>query len=124
MFGLVTGTVMDTINLMDLLESHLFGANDHILSDSGRRRIDHNMVLGISLGGHSAWQLLFADPRVTAGVIVIGCPDYMGKCRPQLQSNKRGMAYSPKGEVSIVTLILTINSSLERPCATVTAAHI
>ncbi|KAF3058561.1 hypothetical protein GL218_05278 [Daldinia childiae] len=77
MFGLVTGTVMDTINLMDLIESHLFSTDKHVLSDGGRRRIDHNIVLGISLGGHSAWQLLFADPRVTAGVVVIGCPDYM-----------------------------------------------
>ncbi|KAI8956593.1 hypothetical protein F5Y11DRAFT_153427 [Daldinia sp. FL1419] len=77
MFGLVTGTVMDTINLMDLLEGYLFGADHHASRGGGRRRIDHNMILGISLGGHSAWQLLFADPRVTAGVIVIGCPDYM-----------------------------------------------
>ncbi|KAK6950690.1 hypothetical protein Daesc_007215 [Daldinia eschscholtzii] len=77
MFGFVTGTVVDTVNLIDMIESHLFGGDDHVTSDGGRRRIDHNMVLGISLGGHSAWQLLFADPRVTAGVIVIGCPDYM-----------------------------------------------
>jgi dienelactone hydrolase len=35
--------------------------------------------MGISLGGHAAWQVLFADPRVTAGVVIIGCPDYMRK---------------------------------------------
>ncbi|KAI1466165.1 uncharacterized protein F4812DRAFT_99042 [Daldinia caldariorum] len=77
MFGFVTGTVMDTMNLIDMIESHLFGGDAHVTNGGGRRRIDQNLVLGISLGGHSAWQLLFADPRVTAGVIVIGCPDYM-----------------------------------------------
>jgi len=41
--------------------------------------IEQHLVLGVSLGGHAAWQLLFNDPRVTAGVVVIGCPDYMRK---------------------------------------------
>lgn len=35
-----------------------------------------NIVLGVSLGGHSAWQCLFHDARVSAVVVVIGCPDY------------------------------------------------
>ncbi|KAI1808893.1 hypothetical protein F4811DRAFT_4694 [Daldinia bambusicola] len=87
MFGFVTGAVMDTINLIDMIESHLFGGDAHVTNDGGRRRIDQNLILGISLGGHSAWQLLFADPRVTAGVIVIGCPDYMCKyeCRTRFR---------------------------------------
>lgn len=33
--------------------------------------------MGVSLGGHVAWQALFNDPRITAAVVVIGCPDYM-----------------------------------------------
>ncbi|KAI0885892.1 Alpha/Beta hydrolase protein [Annulohypoxylon maeteangense] len=78
MFGIITGTVVDNINLLDLIEGHLFGAGSGpgTTSDGGTRHIDHNLVLGVSLGGHSAWQLLFAEPRVTAGVMVIGCPDY------------------------------------------------
>ncbi|KAI2466430.1 Alpha/Beta hydrolase protein [Annulohypoxylon bovei var. microspora] len=78
MFGIITGTVVDTINLLDLIEGHLFGAGDGpgAASNGGKRHIDHNLVLGVSLGGHTAWQLLFADPRVTAGIMVIGCPDY------------------------------------------------
>ncbi|KAI0386934.1 hypothetical protein F5Y04DRAFT_73898 [Hypomontagnella monticulosa] len=80
MFGTITGAVTDTTHLLDLLEGYLFGAGDGpgAMDGSGirNRHIDNNLVLGVSLGGHSAWQLLFADPRVTAGVIVIGCPDY------------------------------------------------
>jgi len=34
-------------------------------------------VLGISLGGHAAWQVFFNDPRVIAAMVIIGCPDYM-----------------------------------------------
>lgn len=33
-------------------------------------------MLGISLGGHAAWQCLLHDPRIMTAVIVIGCPDY------------------------------------------------
>lgn len=82
MFGIVSGTVLDTIHLLDVLEGYLFGAGDGPgASSSGEtRQIDSNLVFGVSLGGHSAWQLLFADHRVTAGVAVIGCPDYMSKC--------------------------------------------
>ncbi|KAI1778617.1 Alpha/Beta hydrolase protein [Hypoxylon cercidicola] len=79
MFGTISGAVTDNIHLLDALEGYLFGAGDGpgALPGSSKRHIDHNMVLGVSLGGHSAWQLLFAEPRVTAGVMVIGCPDFM-----------------------------------------------
>lgn len=83
MFGMVSGTVCDTMHLIDVLEGYLFGAGDGPGGGggmaTGRVVIDQHLVLGRSLGGHSAWQLLFADPRVTAAVVVIGCPDYMRK---------------------------------------------
>ncbi|KAJ2985319.1 hypothetical protein NUW58_g5601 [Xylaria curta] len=90
MFGIVSGTVLDTIHLLDVLEGYLFGAGDGPgASPTGEHRhIDSNMVLGVSLGGHSAWQLLFAEPRVTAGVIVIGCPDYMNMLRDRARLSK------------------------------------
>ncbi|KAI1140142.1 hypothetical protein F5Y05DRAFT_307743 [Hypoxylon sp. FL0543] len=90
MFGMITGTVVDTMNLLDMLEGYLFGAGDGpgALPDGGKRRIDQNLVLGVSLGGHSAWQLLFADPRVTAGVIVIGCPDYPNLLKDRARLSK------------------------------------
>lgn len=53
---------------MTYLSSYIFPSSD--------RTIFSNVVLGVSLGGHAAWQCLFHDPRVTAAIIVIGCPDY------------------------------------------------
>ena len=57
----------------DLIEGYLLG------DAGGKREIDQHLALGVSLGGHSVWQLMFADPRVTAGVVIIGCPDYISK---------------------------------------------
>ncbi|KAI4199203.1 MAG: hypothetical protein LQ350_004759 [Teloschistes chrysophthalmus] len=62
------GTSTDTSLLITYLSSYVFSSSD--------RQIDTNIVLGVSLGGHAAWQCLFHDPRVSAAVIVIGCPDY------------------------------------------------
>jgi pimeloyl-ACP methyl ester carboxylesterase len=58
----------------DLVEGYLFPDDTE-----GMRSIDQHLALGVSLGGHSVWQLMFAEPRVTAGVVVIGCPDYMSE---------------------------------------------
>jgi dienelactone hydrolase len=64
------GTATDTSLLIDHLPSYVFNAVES-------PPIKQHLVLGISLGGHAAWQVLFADPRVTAGVVIIGCPDYI-----------------------------------------------
>ncbi|KAH9906975.1 hypothetical protein F4778DRAFT_606081 [Xylariomycetidae sp. FL2044] len=113
MFGTVTGTVVDTLHLLDALEGYdLFGAaspkpsgtgpddDDAALRSPGgggngggnsgerSRKIDQHIVLGVSLGGHSAWQTLFAEPRVTAGVLVIGCPDYMRLMQDRARKSK------------------------------------
>jgi pimeloyl-ACP methyl ester carboxylesterase len=60
------------------------------LFPDGQRTIDQHLALGVSLGGHSVWQLMFADPRVTAGVVIIGCPDYMSESasQPTLKSSE------------------------------------
>ncbi|RYP07337.1 hypothetical protein DL764_002553 [Monosporascus ibericus] len=93
MFATVSGMVNDTVHLIDVLEGYLFGAGDGpgaLAGDgvSGKRRIDQHLVLGVSLGGHSAWELIFAEPRVTAGVMVIGCPDYMGLLKDRARKSK------------------------------------
>ncbi|KAI0012621.1 hypothetical protein F4779DRAFT_15788 [Xylariaceae sp. FL0662B] len=90
MFGIFSGTVVDTTHLLDALEGYLFGAGHGPggLPDGLRRRIDQNIVLGVSLGGHSAWQLLFAEPRVTAGVVVVGCPDFMNLMRDRARLSR------------------------------------
>ena len=49
--------------------------SSYIFPSSNREIVSH-LVLGVSLGGHAAWQCLFHDPRVSAAIVVIGCPDY------------------------------------------------
>ena len=63
------GTARDTSVLMDYLPSFVFPKSD--------RKIVENLVLGVSLGGHATWSCLLHEPRVSAGVVVIGCPDYV-----------------------------------------------
>jgi pimeloyl-ACP methyl ester carboxylesterase len=58
--------------LIDHLGSYIFNGPDG-------PSIDQHLVLGVSLGGHAAWQVLFNEPRVAAAVVIIGCPDYMRK---------------------------------------------
>ncbi|KLU83820.1 hypothetical protein MAPG_02870 [Magnaporthiopsis poae ATCC 64411] len=70
MFALVAGSVVDAGLLIDLVQGSLFPEKPDAF-------IDSHYVLGVSLGGHGAWQLLFADERVRTGVSIIGCPDYM-----------------------------------------------
>ncbi|RFU30952.1 hypothetical protein B7463_g5384, partial [Scytalidium lignicola] len=70
MFSIFQGTAMDVSLLMDHLGSYiLYGPADP--------QIDHHMAMGISLGGHSTWQLLLNEPRISSVVVIIGCPDYM-----------------------------------------------
>ena len=59
---------MDTSHLMSHIAAYLF--------PSSECRIGTNLVCGISLGGHAAWQCLFHDSRVKAAISIIGCPDY------------------------------------------------
>lgn len=69
MFSVIHGTAIDTSLLIDHLTSYIF-------SEVGDPPVQEHLVLGVSLGGHAAWQVIFEDPRVTAAVIIIGCPDY------------------------------------------------
>ncbi|EPE28589.1 alpha/beta-Hydrolase [Glarea lozoyensis ATCC 20868] len=70
MFSILHGTALDTSLLIDHLGSYIFN------TPSSPQILNH-IILGVSLGGHSAWQVLFADPRVHAAISIIGCPDYM-----------------------------------------------
>ena len=57
------------------------------------------MVLGISLGGHSAWHCIFHDPRITTAIVIIGCPDYIRLMlhRAQLSKLKTWTETAPPG---------------------------
>lgn len=89
MFGGIAGMVTDTQGLMDLVAGYVRMGVEEIFQRSNRGRggakaewdveVDQHLVLGVSLGGHSAWQALFAEERIKAGVVIIGCPDYMGE---------------------------------------------
>ncbi|RAL06326.1 uncharacterized protein BO80DRAFT_420618 [Aspergillus ibericus CBS 121593] len=69
MFSIFQGTARDVSLLIDYLPSFVFPQSD--------RKISDNLVLGVSLGGHAAWSCLLHEPRISAGVVVIGCPDYV-----------------------------------------------
>ncbi|KAF9728751.1 hypothetical protein PMIN06_006130 [Paraphaeosphaeria minitans] len=69
MFGCIHGTAADTSQIMDHLASYIFTA-------PSSPHITQHLVLGISLGGHAAWHCILAEPRITAAVVAIGCPDY------------------------------------------------
>ena len=71
MLGLLMGAVADQRVLLDVVEGYLF--------PDGNQVVDRHLALGVSLGGHSVWQAMFAEPRICAGVVVIGCPDLMCK---------------------------------------------
>ncbi|KAK3684735.1 hypothetical protein B0T22DRAFT_196463 [Podospora appendiculata] len=79
MFGVIAGAVADQAVLLDAVGGYLFHDHDHDQEQAGKQRvvIDQHLALGVSLGGHSVWQAMFADPRIRAGVVVIGCPDFM-----------------------------------------------
>lgn len=55
--------------LIDYLPSFIFPKTD--------RKVVEHLVLGVSLGGHAAWSCLLHEPRISAGVVFIGCPDYV-----------------------------------------------
>ncbi|ERF76454.1 hypothetical protein EPUS_07334 [Endocarpon pusillum Z07020] len=69
MFSQIHGTAADTSILLDYLAAYIFPERDGV-------KVSQNMVFGVSLGGHAAWQVLLREPRMTTGIIGIGCPDY------------------------------------------------
>jgi pimeloyl-ACP methyl ester carboxylesterase len=69
MFSCLHGSATDTSHLISYLQSYIFHEPNH-------PSITQHLVLGISLGGHAAWHCLLSDPRITAAVVGIGCPDY------------------------------------------------
>ncbi|KAL0942821.1 uncharacterized protein CTRU02_200707 [Colletotrichum truncatum] len=82
MYSMVAGMVSDTKLLMDVVEGYLKVELD------GDWGIDQHLALGVSLGGHSTWQALFGEERIGAGVVIIGCPDYMALMSDRAQRSK------------------------------------
>ncbi|OAL57273.1 hypothetical protein IQ07DRAFT_582482 [Pyrenochaeta sp. DS3sAY3a] len=82
MFGCYHGTAVDTSHLIDHLESYIFNT-------PGAPSITQHIALGVSLGGHATWHCLLSDPRITAGVVGIGCPDYTRLMTDRARLSKR-----------------------------------
>lgn len=83
------GTARDTSILIDYLSSYIFPTGAHTL-------VQH-LALGVSLGGHSTWHCLLQDARITAGVVVIGCPDYTRLMSQRARKTKLESWTSSKG---------------------------
>ncbi|CAN8106467.1 unnamed protein product [Discula destructiva] len=86
MFGIISGTVVDTALLIDALPGYLFLDTNTTTTPP---IFDQHLVLGVSLGGHSTWQTLFTNPAVTAGVSIIGCPDFPELMRDRARLSRR-----------------------------------
>ncbi|KAK4936003.1 hypothetical protein LTR10_023050 [Elasticomyces elasticus] len=61
------GTSLDVSLLIDLLPM--------FISPDERYVFRHIFCVGVSLGGHATYHVLSNEPRVNAGVVIIGCPD-------------------------------------------------
>ena len=81
MFSCYQGTAVDTSMLMDYLSAYIFPKDE--------KKIVQNMVLGISLGGHAAWQCVMQDARISAAIVTIGCPDYTRLMSDRARLSKR-----------------------------------
>lgn len=67
--------------MITYLSSYAFPSSSHTIRT--------NIVLGISLGGHAAWHCILHDPRITAAVVIIGCPDYVSLMSDRARLSKR-----------------------------------
>ena len=63
------GTATDVSHLLSYISSYVFPLSEHSIIE--------NIVCGVSLGGHAAWHCLMQDSRIRAGVVIVGCPDYI-----------------------------------------------
>ncbi|RMD40984.1 hypothetical protein DV735_g4151, partial [Chaetothyriales sp. CBS 134920] len=86
MFGCFQGTAADTSQLIDYLPGYIFPAGG---PHSDQRITGPHIALGVSLGGHSAWQCVLHDPRISAAIVTIGCPDYERLMTDRARLSKR-----------------------------------
>nr|POF01224.1 hypothetical protein CFP56_21172 [Quercus suber] len=76
MFSTYSGTAHDLSLLLTQIPAYLpFEIEEHLCG-------------GVSLGGHATWQILLSDPRIRAGLVVIGCPDYVRLMTDRAVRNK------------------------------------
>ncbi|KAL9105077.1 MAG: hypothetical protein Q9163_000090 [Psora crenata] len=80
--AMTDGTVVDTAHLINYIPSYIFPQEEHVITI--------NIVCGVSLGGHAAWQCLVNNPAITASISIVGCPDYI-----RLMTDRAGLSKLP-----------------------------
>lgn len=80
MFSIFQGTAADTSLLIDYLPAYIFPQDEHTITS--------HLVLGVSLGGHAAWQCVLHDSRITSAVVIIGCSDYVRLMHHRAEKSK------------------------------------
>ncbi|PKI84508.1 hypothetical protein MVES1_001826 [Malassezia vespertilionis] len=95
-FAMMERGESDTKNVLDFLPAILFPMDE--------RQITGWSVMGRSMGGHTSWRVLAADPRVTVGVSCIGTPDYYNLMEGRAALNKVPLK-PPSAPASFVRLV-------------------
>ncbi|EPQ54128.1 hypothetical protein GLOTRDRAFT_78065 [Gloeophyllum trabeum ATCC 11539] len=79
MYSIQTGTARDVTFLIDFLPAYIFPREERTIADWA--------VAGISFGGHSTWIALKSDKRISTGIPIIGCPDYIALMSDRAQKS-------------------------------------
>lgn len=104
--AITAGTHRDISFLIDFLPSYLY--------PYGEQTVERWMLAGISLGGHATWyalqhgecglnlrfgrdqiqtELRLAEPRLSVGIPIIGCPDYLALMHGRAKTS--GLQFGP-----------------------------
>ncbi|OLL26285.1 hypothetical protein NEOLI_003512 [Neolecta irregularis DAH-3] len=102
MLSIQYGTATDVSLLVDFLPSYLF-PND-------QRKIELWGCAGVSLGGHSTWMVLRHEPRISIGIPIIGCPDYIALMSHRARKASLGFC-SPHLPKSLIKTIKRLNAA-------------
>lgn len=84
MFSIYHGSQVDLSLIISYLPAYIFPTYHSPYT------ITQHLVAGVSLGGHSAYLAILHEPRITAGVVVIGCPDYARLMQHRAEKSKLG----------------------------------
>lgn len=82
MFSIYHGTQVDLSMIISYLPAYIFPTHHSPYT------LTQHLVAGVSLGGHSAYLAILHEPRITAGVVVIGCPDYVRLMQYRAEKSK------------------------------------
>jgi len=85
MFSIISGTHKDISFLIDFLPPYMY--------PHGEQTIERWMLAGISLGGHATWCALQHEARLSVGIPIVGCPDYLALMQDRAKAG--GLQFEP-----------------------------